>query len=129
MTHAEATSRRKTPRYPAAAPRKSCEAGAVNVFVGLDDAAWWSFDDDNKKRPRDFLSRSPGQNSASSFHIALPAATEGRWRRLSSGLANALRNRRNINWKRFCASCGGSSGTGGCFPITSSSSGTRLTIS
>ena len=55
MTPAEATSRRKTPRYPAAAPRKSCEAGAVNVFVGLDDAAWWSFDDDKQEATAGFF--------------------------------------------------------------------------
>ena len=43
--------------------------------------------------------------------------------------ANTPRKRRNTIWKRFCASCGGRSATGGCLPITSSSSGTRLTMS
>ena len=38
-------------------------------------------------------------------------------------------NRRNTSWKRRCASCGGSSGTGGCSPMMSFSSGTRSTMS
>ena len=42
--------------------------------------------------------------------------------------ANTPRKRRKTIWKRFFASCGGRSATGGCFPITSSSSGTRLTM-
>ena len=46
-----------------------------------------------------------------------------------SGRAKTPTKRRNTVWKRFCASCGGSSGSGGCFPMTSSSSGTRLTMS
>src|SRR6267142_1442600 len=46
-----------------------------------------------------------------------------------SGRAKTPRNRRSTNWKRRCASCGGSSGTGGCSPMISSSSGTRFTIS
>jgi len=40
--------------------------------------------------------------------------------------ANTQRKRRNTSWKRFCASCGGKSATGGCFPITSSSSGNEV---
>ena len=43
-----------------------------------------------------------------------------------SGLANTPRNRRKANWKRFCASFGGRSGTGGCFPMMNSTSGMRL---
>ena len=38
-------------------------------------------------------------------------------------------NRRNTSWKRLCASCGGSSGTGGCSPMMSFNSGTRSTMS
>src|SRR6202011_5806478 len=45
-----------------------------------------------------------------------------------SGLENTPRKRRNTIWKRFCASCGGRSGTGGCLPMMNSSSGMRLTI-
>jgi hypothetical protein len=46
-----------------------------------------------------------------------------------SGRANAPKKRRNTNWKRFCASRSGSSGTGGRFPRMNSTSGIRLTIS
>ena len=38
---------------------------------------------------------------------------------------NALRNRWETSWKRLCASCGGRSGTGGCFVATA----TRLPYS
>ena len=56
MTPAEATSRRKTSRYPAAAaPGSRARPGAVNVFVGLDDAAWWSFDDDKQEATAGFF--------------------------------------------------------------------------
>ena len=46
-----------------------------------------------------------------------------------SGRAKTPIKRRNTSWKRRCASCGGSSGTGGCSPMMSFSSGTRSTIS
>jgi hypothetical protein len=55
MTPAEATSRRKTSRYPAAAAPEVVRGGAVNVFVGLDDAAWWSFDDDKQEATAGFF--------------------------------------------------------------------------
>ena len=45
------------------------------------------------------------------------------------GRAKTPRKRRNTSWKRRCASCGGSSGTGGGSPMMSFSSGTRSTIS
>ena len=46
-----------------------------------------------------------------------------------SGRANTLMNRRKTSWKRRCASCGGRTGTGGCSPMMSFSSGTRSTMS
>src|SRR5207245_7189214 len=38
-------------------------------------------------------------------------------------------NRRNTSWKRRCAFCGASSGTGGWSPMRSVNSGTRSTMS
>jgi hypothetical protein len=46
-----------------------------------------------------------------------------------SGRAKTRINYRNTSWKRRCASCGGSSGTGGGSPMMSFTSGTRSTIS
>jgi len=36
-------------------PGSRARRGAVNVFVGLDDAAWWSFDDDKQEATAGFF--------------------------------------------------------------------------
>ena len=67
--------------------------------------------------------RTSGWVSRSSSRSSVAASSHCRSSRKSasgcSGRANTPMNRRNTSWKRLCASCGGSSGTGGWSPMMS----------